>query len=860
MTTELLERDSQLAAITRAHEKAAAGRGSVVLVTGEAGIGKTSLATRFVADLGRYGRVLSGTCDDLAVPRPLGPFHDFVAKVSGPFQRVLAGRAPAGEAHWRFLEELSQPPRPVVLVLEDVHWADGATLDVVTYVGRRVATLPVLVILTYRDREVPLDHPLHVTLSSIRASVSHHLALDPLSTDAVTTLVGEDAENVYELTGGNPFFVSELAGWPTGPDNPSVPPSVTSAVAARVFRLGPEGRDLVEAVSVVPGRIAVPILSRLITSWEGPAEEGERAGLLIVGAAQVRFRHELARTAVRDQLTVARRRHLHREVLEVLLETDASPADIVYHAEEAGATEIVGDHIASAAREALDAESYREAYLHYLKAIGMVDGLTVEARPQLFEELATTAHLVGEIDTALPAVEQAIDLNRRAGNTSALGRNIRILARLRWNLGDTVGSADSGRESVTILEPLGDTVELARSYNFLATGAVLSSRNGDGIEWGERALDLARRLGDRRGETEALITTGAARFYLNPDETSALEEAYETADSLSDRFEAQRALLCLAYGHLMWIRPDPGLDWAERLLSYTRRHGLIGQELIALSLRARYHLREGKWNTADEIAQLRPGRVSDFVETALLVTEASLAVRRGDPGAESTVARAGARADQMGDLMRHGAVLASEVELSLVTESATPMERATWVKETIESGPGPVGAEGVVAAAWASVAGRQVTLSEPMPPAYEAMTRRDWSAAADAFGDVGWIHDRALMLSLLDEESAQVEALEIALDVGADALAERVRRRMRALDIPVPLGPRASTRANPARLTNRQVEVLTLLTDGLTNPEIAERLYVSPRTIDRHVHGILRKLGVGNRQEAASRAAELGVI
>ncbi len=137
------------------------------------------------------------------------------------------------------------------------------------------------------------------------------------------------------------------------------------------------------------------------------------------------------------------------------------------------------------------------------------------------------------------------------------------------------------------------------------------------------------------------------------------------------------------------------------------------------------------------------------------------------------------------------------------------------------------------------------------------MLRRDWLEAADAFGEVGWTYDRALMLSLLDDEEALVEAIEIARGLGAEPLTRRVAGRMRELGIRVPQGPREATRANPAGLTARQLEVLALLVGGLTNAEIADRLVVSPRTAEHHVAAVLTKLGATTRREAAQRAAEL---
>jgi DNA-binding NarL/FixJ family response regulator len=137
------------------------------------------------------------------------------------------------------------------------------------------------------------------------------------------------------------------------------------------------------------------------------------------------------------------------------------------------------------------------------------------------------------------------------------------------------------------------------------------------------------------------------------------------------------------------------------------------------------------------------------------------------------------------------------------------------------------------------------------------MARGDWLGAADAFGEVGWTYDRALMLSQLDDEELLGEALEIARGLGAEPLTRHVAGRLRDRGARVPAGPRDATLSNPAGLTARQLEVAALLAEGLTNAEIAERLVVSPRTAEHHVAAVLRKLGAATRRDAARRAAEL---
>ena len=154
--------------------------------------------------------MLLGTCDDLSIPRPLGPIRDLVGTVSPALEEALAAGAAPHDIQTLLIAELELPPRPTVLVLEDVHWADDATFDSITVLGRRIGSLPALLVLTFRGGEAPPGHPLHAAVGAIRADDSVILELAPLSESAVASLAGDDADEVYAATGGNPFYVTEL--------------------------------------------------------------------------------------------------------------------------------------------------------------------------------------------------------------------------------------------------------------------------------------------------------------------------------------------------------------------------------------------------------------------------------------------------------------------------------------------------------------------------------------------------------------------------------------------------------------------------------------------------------------------------
>jgi DNA-binding CsgD family transcriptional regulator/tetratricopeptide (TPR) repeat protein len=852
---ELLERDEALGTLATAGAAAARGEGRVVLVSGEPGIGKTSLVASFLGDLDGQTRILLGTCDDLSIPRPLGALRDLVGSVSEELAAALAGGAASHEVQSLLLAELELAPRPTVLVLEDVHWADEATLDSITVLGRRIGSLPALLVLTFRGGEVPPGHPLHAAIGAIRADESEIIELDPLSQGAVASLAGEHADAVWVATAGNPFYVTELLAPRSAGE---LPPSIANAVVGRASRLDEAARRLVELVSVVPGRVRTSLLDAVMPDWPAAAEEPERRQLLEVGATHVRFRHELARNAIRSSLPIAARRRLHAEILAALLATGADPADIVHHAEAAGAEDVVSDYAAVAARRAAAVDSNREAYSHYRRAADFADRLGAHEQGVLFEELASVAYAVGRPEQAMPAIERAISIYRAVGDQAAVGRCTRVLSRLFWYVGHGGPARAKALEAIAILEPLGESVELARAYSGLSQLAMLAEGSEDALRWGALALGLAERLGDERTRAHALVNLGTTRLNKDPSDTATLLEAHEVAHAAGDRHEATRALANLAYS-LMWaVRPAPALAYAQQALAYAREHEVHNLAPYISTMIAWLRLRAGEWDGAERAVRDEIVRDSTVPQLLAKIVLAELAVRRGDDDAAALLADLTVQADRAGELQRTTPVLELVTERALTSGERLPVER--YEQLVRELPPGPLSGWGAVRlVAWGAVVGVELELDRPPSVPYSAMLAHDWLGAADGFGEVGWTYDRALMLSLLDDEEHLVEALEIARGLGAEPLTRRVAGRLRELGMRVPQGPRETTRANSAGLTARQLEVLALLVEGRTNAEIAERLIVSPRTAEHHVAAVLAKLGAATRREAARRAAELGV-
>ncbi|HXV33193.1 MAG TPA: AAA family ATPase, partial [Gaiellaceae bacterium] len=738
---ELLERDGALTALAEAREAAAQGDGRIIVVTGEAGIGKTSLVNRFLEDNGDGARVLVGACDDLSIPSPLGPFHDIAALLSPQLEEALSGGAAPHEIHRLLVAELRKAPPATVLVLEDIHWADEATLDVVTVLARRIGSLPLLLVLTCRDGEARPDHPVHAAVSATRPDV--FLGLEPLSERAVAALAGAGADAVYAATAGNPFYVTELLAARTADE---IPPSVANAVVGRASRLDEPSRRLVELVSVVPNRVSTALLDAVMPGWPAAAEEPERRLLLEVEPACVHFRHELARNAIRSSLPIATRRRLHGEILAALLAADADPADIVHHAEAAGAEDVVAQYALVAARRAAALDSNKVAYSHYRRASQFLDRLAPPEQAAVLEELATAAYVVGRLDEAFAAIGRAASIDRELGDQEAVGRCTRILSRFHWYAGDGVPAREKAAEAVAILEPLGESVELARAYSGLSQLAMLADHAEEALALGERALELAVRLGDESTRAHALVNIGSARIMRDPTEWATLLEAHEVADAAGDRQEAMRALGNLGFSLMWWAEPEPALRYEQQALAYAREHEVENLGSYVATMVAWLELRAGRWDEAERVVRDKLEWGSSVVQLLDKTVLAEVAVRRGDPDAADRLADVEAQAERTGEPQRIGPVLELAAEWALTAGAPLPAERL----ERFLAEVSPPGRFGTRIAAWAVVAGVDVRLEVEAPAPHAAMLRGDWAAAAEAFGEVGWAYDRALVLSLLD--------------------------------------------------------------------------------------------------------------
>ena len=584
---ELLERDEALAELHRQFEGSAT-HGRLVVVSGEAGIGKTALVSRFLAQCVPTPVVLWGGCDPLHTPRPLGPIRDAARDAGGRLATLLAEDTPREVVFESVLDALRLRPRRV-LVVEDVHWADEASLDLLVWLGRRLEAMTGLILITYREDD-PAAGAISRVLGHTPARSVARVPLEPLSPAAVARLAaasGRPPEQLHALTGGNPFFLTEVLAGPEG----AVPMTVRDAVMARVEPLPAEARALLELVSVVPGRAE----TWLVEPAAG-RDEALASGLLLSGADGMWFRHELARLAVETSLPAHRRIRLNESVLARLADTDADPARLAHHAVVAGDTDAVAVHSAAAGRLAAAARAHREAARHFEAALA-TGVATRNARAELLEAYADSAFRAFRAEDALEARRAAVRAWESLGNRSRVGENLRWQSRVASAAGLRTEAERSAHAAVEVLESLPPGHELAMAYSNLSQLFMLANEGEAAVAWGRRALDLGRRLGDDEATSHALNNVGTARAMLGEDDGPVLlRESLRLALDAGLDDHAGRAALNLAYDHMERRSYAEAADAIAVALRFAEERELLRYAQYLLAMRSWLRLEQDDWD------------------------------------------------------------------------------------------------------------------------------------------------------------------------------------------------------------------------------------------------------------------------
>jgi len=858
----LLEREAQLEKLEGLLAGAASGRGRVAALTGEAGAGKTSLTEAFISRAADGTRILRSACEDLSIPDPLGPLYDLARAA-----RWALPRADNERPGWRLplfsdaLEIFDADAQPNLLVIEDLHWADDATLDFVRYLGRRIRDTHILLLLTARDDGSAAQARVRRALADIPSDNLARIAVPLLTEAAVLALAraaGQDGDAIYRATVGNAFFVTELlrAGSDQGP-----PPGVRDAVLRRAERLSRGARSALDAVSVFPRRAELSVLQVLCgADGAGRLAECVANGMLVQVDEDYAFRHEIARRALEAALPAPLRLDLNARALAALRSVGgAATARLLHHAVEARDASSVRELAPPAAREAAHVGAHREAAGYYRAALREAGGVAGVERAALYESYAFECHLIGDLQEAVGAGLAARELHLAAGDRLREGDCVRWLSRFSYLAGERMAADSYAREAVELLLTVPPGPELAMAFSNLSQLAMLAGRDDETRLQGEIAL--ATKLGRPDIVCHALNNVGATECWFDADKgRRQLEQSLQIALEQNLPEHAARAFVNLAYleiGRRSYAEARSVLDAG---ISYCLERDLDTWHHYLLGTLAELLLRQGRWDEAADAAQavVANDAATPLIRFPAVMATARLRLRRGDP-AEALFAELGRFLERSAELPRlvlYASLMAerawlgqgdADEALRLIDRAAAMAQSRAAIAELVvwRRRLAPDDAAGDIA---------------DLPGPFRLQLTGDWRAAAACWAEIGAPFERALAL-LAGDEAAQRAALSTFESLGAKPVAAHVRTLMRQSGIRgIVRGPRPATRANPAGLTTRQMDVLRLIERGFSNKKIAAGLAISPKTVDHHVSAVLEKLEASSRGEALAAARAVGLL
>ncbi len=859
----LFERAPQLDALAGAIARGAAtdgsASGSVVTVAGDAGAGKTSLVAAALTGVPEGVRVLRAACDPLSTPRPLGPVRDIQAAIGDPVETdTLLG------AEARFAAQVSAAP--TLLVIDDAQWIDAASVEVLRFLVRRIEALPVVLVIAHR--EVALGHALLALLGDVaRMESATRLDAPPLSVDAVRELLGArgaDAEHVRALTGGNPFFVAEIARSP----GDELPPTVRDAVIASTTGLRSGELEALQLIATAPDAFDDRLLPFTGAGIAGHGDAGidvptlrrlEATGLLVRTPHGIAFRHELARLAVVASTEPGVEALLHRRVLDAWERVGgADDAVLTHHAAAAGDRERTLRYAVRAAADATRTASHSEAVAFLTLALEQLADDTAE-RARLLELLSTEQYMVSRLPASLTSIDAALRIRELLGDHDGISTAHDRRAVVEYY---SARRREAERHAAAAVDPEAGAVAVASAQ---ATRAYLAYRRHDlatarsivGAELDTAPVDaVALRLSITAAAASLVDGDTSARTLLRQHASAALERSL---DEIGTTAYSNLSALDIEHRRLA----DAEAVLAEAIpLTIDRDIPVCGQ--WQTGMRARLHLLRGRWAaSAEDAASVLESGWAPLAAVWPHIVSALLELRRGEDrsAADAHVRAAAQLADRLDESLVTLAVLSVRAERAWLTGDADPaLDDADAALEAAASLPGTQWAVGDLRV-WLARLGRPAAAThDHLPEPYRLELSGAHAAADRAWRELGAPFDAAIA-AVHAKDAATAAAGLASLDaLDVPATAARARRMLTERGIrSLPARPRTATLANPSGLTNRQLDVARLVARGLTNAELARQLYISPKTADHHVSAVLGKLGLASRRDIVRAAASLGL-
>lgn len=852
----LVERDGYLAALMEAVEGSAEA-GRVALLSGEAGHGKTSLLDHVLKDLDHRYRLLTAACEPVGIPAAFAPLFDLLDDLPDDLRAdVRSGSGRPGV--YAGMLDLIKNDR-VVLVIEDVHWADEATLGLIRYLGRRIEATNSTLIVTFRSEELALNPPLRLVVADL-GPAALRVELPSLSLAGVEEMTrgwGVDPLRTYELTGGNPFYVEEVLRHP----DRDLPSTIQNVILANAQRLPESAMHLLYTVALSPDGLPLEWVSEAGPSTETILDMAVERRLLHVEGSRVVCRHELIRKSLSEGMPPATRARLHRRLLAYHEESVVEAPDIArlaYHGIGAGETDKAVRYSLRAAADAARAGSHREAAFHYANALGLGGRMDDDTRLDAHLEAAKEHNAINDFEAATTYSRRRLEFTTSAEETA---RARAWVAFFEARLNDLTAARTEAEAAIVLLRDLPPSEELALGLSVIGWVNLVEGHLDQALAVGEEAVAVARTSGSTGVEVHAGTTVGTARWMLGDVEGFAQVEESAGLGIATDAGEfAAKALNNLGVISLWAGRLDESRKWFREVQRYSTTHELDAWYVAATTTLAHIDVITGRWEDADrELEIVAEQKTCVQTEIEALQVAATLRMRRGDPGGAEKAEAVLARLEGFNDLEAQIAGSAMAMEAAWI--GILPLEHVTRHYETIRTLDGLQSNRGGRAqlSFWAHRLGLEPPEGEIGGAAGLELEGRVEEATAK-WENRGFPIEAAITRAMISGADLEEVFAELA-GMGAEGVARGLRRELQRRGVGrVPRGQRPSTRKNPAGLTARETEVLELIASGLSNAAMAETLFISEKTASHHVSSVLAKLSVTSRTQAAAVAIANGWV
>ncbi len=863
---ELIERSGFLNMLLAEFHHVLKGEGHCIFVSGEAGIGKTSLIKSFCNETGSRCNIYQGTCDALFTPRPLAPLYDILLQIrNAPVEHNIE-MEDRSAFFAGFFHELKNQKEVSLIVFEDIHWADEATLDFIKFLARRITRLRCLFILTYRDDEIHSRHPLRNVLGQLNPGSFTRIQLLPFSREAVEVLArqrGYNGEDVYSISGGNPFYVNEiLASY-----SPGVPENIRDSILSVFNRQDEKTRHLWEILSVLPTGLEIKFLDKMESFYTAVIEQSLDTKILILKEGLLSFKHELYRRTIETSLSPLKRVALNKKILSLFLESfelNNKTEQIIHHAKNANDYELVTKYAPLAAGHAASVGAHIEAARLYLSAIEYYQGNDKDILNRFYESYAYECYLINQHREAIIFMGKSLELRKKENNLEKMGNCMRFLSRLWWLDGNQKQAESFGWQAIAVLDNQPPSKAKAMAYSNMSQLKMKSEQTEECISWGEKAIAVAHEVNDEETIAHALNSMGTS-LMLFPSSyakgTGLLQQSLAIA--LKNSFHEHVAQ---AYGSL----GNNGVtlkDYAfakinlDKGIQYCEERDLDSQKFYLLSWKARLNLETGLWKEAYDIAGtlLKIENLSPPTKIGALVVLATIKMRRGDPDALSVLMEAKSLSFETTELYRIIPTFLALLEYEWLTGKSVIEEEvlSQRINRMVELGKFSRVSRLYF---WLGKAEKQHLLPEKN---YKDLKGDNKTLAAEEvrfWEKTGSPYEHALVLFEGPEEQKR-QAISVIHGLGGQAVYDKLKSDMRSSGIKsIPRGIRKTTQSNTALLTERELEVLQVLKEGLQNKEIGARLFISAKTVDHHISSIMFKLEVNTRAKAVQEAKRLAIL